>query len=143
MAITHSTGLRNYSLDSGPATAFDTTGRIAIYTGTQPTANAAATGTLLATLTMSSDAFAAASGGAIVANSITGDSAADATGTAGYFIVYRTGDTALTSAAGTTDRRLIGSITATGGGGDMTFDTVSFVSGVPVNMTGFTYNYSV
>lgn len=142
MAITHSTGLRNYCLDSGFASAFDTNGRIDIYTGTQPSANAAATGTLLATLTLATDAFSAASGGAVTANTIADDTAADASGTAGYFMLYNSNETAPGSAATTSDKRLIGSITATGGGGDMTFDTVSFVAGGVVSITGFTYTYS-
>jgi len=58
-------------------------GTIQIRSGTQPaTANLAATGTLLATLTWSDPAFGAASSGVATANSITSDTSADATGTA-------------------------------------------------------------
>lgn len=59
-------------------------GTIKIYDGTQPaTADTAiTTQTLLATLTFSVTAFGAAAAGVITAAAITGDSAADATGTA-------------------------------------------------------------
>lgn len=108
MAVRLSTGARNAGLDSGIGPLFDSgPGRINVYTGAQPaSANDAATGTLLATLTLSSDAFAAASGGSIAANSITSDTSADASGVPGYIRIYRTGDTAPGSAAGTTDRRI-------------------------------------
>lgn len=142
MALRHSTGLRNKILDSGLADAFDTNGRVNIYTGTQPSAaNDAASGTLLATLVLSSDSMGSASSGTVAFNSITSDSSADATGTAGYFRVYRTGDTAPDQAAASSDRRLDGNITATGGGGDMTFDSTSFVAGGVIAITSFSYTY--
>lgn len=60
MAVRISTGLRNLILDSGLATAFDTDGRIDIYTGSQPAAaNDDVSGTLLATLSLASDSVTA------------------------------------------------------------------------------------
>jgi hypothetical protein len=108
MAHRESTGMRNAVNDVGRGVAFDGgTGRINIYTGSQPTsANDAATGTLLGTLTLPSDVFAASSGGVITANAITADSSADASGTPGYARVYRTGDTAPGSSAVAADRRI-------------------------------------
>lgn len=107
MAVRMSDGLANYVLDSGIGTAFDSTGRINVYSGSQPaSANDAASGTLLGTLTLSSDAFAAAASRAIAINSVTSDTSADASATAGYVRFYRTGDTAPGSAAGASDRRL-------------------------------------
>jgi len=108
MATRLSTGLQNTSLDNGLGPAFDGgNARINIYTGTQPaSANDAATGTLLGTLTPSSDVFGNASNGTITANSISSDTSADASGTPGWARVYRTTDTAPGSAANTTDRRL-------------------------------------
>lgn len=139
MAIKISTGLRNLAADAIGA-ALDTTGRINIYSGSPPAnPQAAATGTLLATLSLASDAFGAASSGVITAGAITGDSSADATGTAGWFRIYRTADTAPGSAGSSTDRRIDGTVTATGGGGDITFDSVSFVAGGAINMTSLTY----
>lgn len=108
MTLKRSIGLRNASIDSGFGPAFDGgSGRINVYTGAQPAdAETAASGTLLATLTLASDAVAAASGGAAAFNSITADSAADASGTPGWARFYRTGDTAPGSSAGSTDRRM-------------------------------------
>ena len=138
MAIKLSTGLRNAAAD-GIGNAMDTTGRINVYTGTPPAnPQAAATGTLLATLTMAADAFGVAATGAIAAGTITGDSSADATGTAGWFRMYKTIDTAPNLAGAVADKRIDGTVTATAGGGDITFDSVSFVAGGAINMTGFT-----
>jgi hypothetical protein len=129
MAIKISGGLRNKILDSGLADAFDTTGRINIYTGSQPaTADTAASGTLLGTLTLASDAVtSAASSGAISFAAITNDTSADNSGTAGYGRIYRTGDTAPGSAGGSTDRRLDFAISTSGS--DVNFDTTTFVAG--------------
>lgn len=138
MAIKISTGLRNAAAD-GIGNAMDTTGRINVYSGAPPAdPQTAAPGTLLATLTLSADAFAVAATGAIAANAITGDTSADATGTAGWFRMYKTVDTAPGSVGSATDKRIDGTVTATGGGGDITFDSVSFVAGGAINMTGFT-----
>ncbi len=109
MTYRESVGMRNAVNDVGRGVAFDGgTGRINVYTGSQPaTADTAASGTLLATLTLPSDVFGASSSGTITANTITADSSADASGTPGYARWYRTGDTAPGSAGnGTTDRRI-------------------------------------
>ena len=128
MTIRLSTGLRNKVNDSGLVDAFDTNGRVNIYSGAQPaSANDAASGTLLATLTLAADAVtAASSGGAITFAAIASDTSIDATGTAGWFRVYRTGDTAPGSAANATDRRLDGNVSTSGA--DLNFDSVSFVA---------------
>ena len=63
-------------------------GYIEIRTGAPPTnPGDADSGTLLATCPMSDPAFGSASFGVATANSITSDSAADASGTAGHFRV--------------------------------------------------------
>lgn len=108
-------------------------GYIEIRTGSAPTnVEDAATGTLLATLTLNDPAFGNAAdadpGATATANSITGDSSADATGTAGWFRAYDSDDTGV----------IQGSVTATGGGGDMTFASVSFVATQPVDITSWT-----
>lgn len=135
MAVRLSTGLRNAAIDGGIGAAFDTTGRINVYTGAQPaSADTAASGTLLGTLTMSADAFAAATGGAAAINAVTSDTSADASGTAGYVRFYRTGDTAPGSAGnGTTDRRLDLLI-----GTDITIDNAAIVAGGTISMTSYT-----
>lgn len=104
-------------------------GTIKIYTGSQPaSANNAATGTLLGTLTLSDPAFGDAANGSAAAGAITGDTSADATGTAGWF---RAADS-----DGTTV--IDGSVSATGGGGDLQLDSVSIIAGGTINVTGWT-----
>lgn len=112
-------------------------GYIEIRTGSAPTnVDAAATGTLLATLTLSDPAFGAAAdqnpGGRATANSITGDSSADATGTAGYFRAFDSNNAVV----------IQGDITGTGGGGDMELDNTSIAAGQQVNMTAWTVDLS-
>jgi len=105
-------------------------GVIEIRTGAAPSsANDADTGTLLATLTFSDPAFGAASSGQATASSITQDSSADATGTAGHFRVKDSNGNTVFQ----------GSITTTGGGGVMQLVTTSITAGQPVQITSFTY----
>jgi len=141
MALAHSTGLRNFKLTTGFATAFDTNGRLNIYTGAPPAAGAIATGTLLGTLTLSADSFAAAASGAVAINAVTSDTSADATGTAGWFALYLSTETALASAAGATDKRLYGTVATTGA--DMTIDNASIVAGGTIALSAWSYNESV
>ena len=131
MATRISTAARNAAADSvvdlldGGAGA----GYIEIRTGSQPaTPNDAATGTLLATLTLSDPAFGTASSGTATASAITDDTSADATGTAGWFRGYTSAGTAV----------IDGNITATGGGGNMELNSVSIVAGGLVEVTSWT-----
>ena len=103
-------------------------GTIQIRSGTRPaSANEAATGTLLATVTLIDPAFgAASSGAATVADPVSVTAAA--TGTATW---WRGLDS---NAAVVCD----GKVTATGGGGDLTLATVELVSGFTVDITGGT-----
>jgi hypothetical protein len=142
VALSHSTGLKNFIDDSGMQTAFDTDGRIAIYSGSKP-ANADAdvgAGTLLATLSLASDAFAANSSGSVAFNSITSDTDAAASGTAAWFRIYKAADGATGSSA--TKRRLDGSITATGGGGDMELDNTAVTQHGTVAITSGSWGLS-
>lgn len=105
-------------------------GTLEIRTGSAPTnADDEDAGTLLATLTFSDPAFGAASNGVATADSITQDSSADATGTAGHFRVKDSDGNVVFQ----------GSITATGGGGDMELVTTSIVATQPVAITSFTF----
>lgn len=102
-------------------------GYIQIRTGSQPAnPGTAASGTLLATLNMSDPAFGNASTGVATAEAITNDSSADATGTAGYFRIYDSDNTAI----------LDGTVGTSGA--DINFNTVSFVSGDAVSITSLT-----
>ena len=134
MAITLNVPLRNLLLD-GMNTGFDG-GLLRIYSGTKPaTANLAPTGTLLASITLPADAFAAASGGSIAKNGTWQDTSANATGTAGWFRISEVGDT---DALDGDFHRLDGTVTATGGGGDLTLDSTSITSGQSVTVNTFT-----
>jgi hypothetical protein len=111
-------------------TAIGTGAVVKIRTGAPPSAiSDADSGTTLATLTLPSDWMAAASGGSKAKSGTWEDSSADATGTAGHFRIY---------ASDGTTQHMQGTVTATGGGGDMTVDNTSFASGQAFSVTGFT-----
>lgn len=128
MAIQLSVAARTARLDAIETTA-GATAKLLIYTGAQPASCAtAASGTLLATLTLPADWMAnAGSGQKALAGTWTGTGSVG--GTAGYF---RINDN-----AGTTCH-IQGSITATGGGGDMTLDNTSIANGQTITITSFT-----
>ncbi len=128
MAIQLSTAVRDARLDA-LETAVGTTAVIKIFTGAQPANCAAAnTGTELWTETLPSDWMAAASSGS-KALSGTWQANAIATGTAAHFRLY---------ASNGTTCHMQGSVTATGGGGDLTLDSTSITSGQQVTITTFT-----
>lgn len=109
-------------------------GLIKIYSGTVP-ANASASigaAVLLATLTFSSTSAPGASGGVMTASAITSDSSADATGAASFFRATKSDGTVL----------MQGTVTATGGGGDMTLPTTAVVATEVVSCSSFTYTRS-
>ncbi|MNN02453.1 hypothetical protein D3C81_1151140 [compost metagenome] len=82
MTIGMSTALRNSRLDA-ITTAAGASAKLRLYTGTRPATGAAITSqTLLAELTCGATFAPAASGGVLTLNAITGDSSADASGTA-------------------------------------------------------------
>lgn len=111
------------ALDAGAAA-----GKVEIRTGAQPAdADDAASGSLLATVTLGDPAFGAAASGTATANAIAAV-AASATNTAGWFRALDSDD----------NKVLDGSITATGGGGDMELNTTSLVSGVDFDITSWT-----
>lgn len=127
------TGLRNAlaneitaQIDAGTGV---TAGQIKIYTGSQPAnPQTAASGTLLATINLHTPpSFGSASTGTITADTIANVTVA-ASGTAGWFRLLDRDGTTIAD----------GQVTATGGGGDMTFDNVAFVAGGTVSITSFT-----
>lgn len=112
-------------------------GKLRLYDGTQPTDADTALGAqvVLADLGLNATAFAAAAGSAPaakVANAISDDTSADATGTC-------TWGSLLTSA---NVRVMDFSVTAGGGGGDMTLNTTSIVAGAKVSCTALQINQS-
>ena len=129
MAIQLSTAVRNARLDAIETTT-GTAAVIRIRTGAAPANCAAAdSGTVLAEITCPSDWMAAASSGSKAKSGTWEDTSANATGTAAHFRVY--------DSAGTTCH-IQGTVTATGGGGDMTVDNTSFAAGQAFTITTFT-----
>lgn len=85
-----STAARNAADDA--AMALCNGGTLKFYTGSAPTnPSDAASGTLLATLTMNATAFAASVAGVATANAIAPDSNCAASGTAGYWRILSAG----------------------------------------------------
>lgn len=144
MAIKHSVGAKNQALANGIKGVFNTDGRINIYTGSPPAnADAAATGTLLGTLALSSTSFGTASGGVLTAAAITSDTNADASGTAGWFRIYKNADdpsvSTGNSGTATTHPRIDG--TCGTSGTDMVFDNNVIVAGGTIACSALTYTH--
>ena len=129
MTLQYSVSVRNARLDAVEST-ISTTPVLKIRTGSVPASCATAdSGTVLATLTLPSDFMAAASSGSKAKSGTWEDTSADATGTAAHWRLY--------ASDGTTCHAQ-GTVTATGGGGDMTVDSTSFASGQSFTVTTFT-----
>lgn len=129
MAVQLSVAVRNARLDAIETTV-GVSAVLKIRTGAQPGACATAdSGTVLATLTLPSDWMAAASAGSKAKAGTWEDASADATGTAAHWRLY--------ASDGTTCHAQ-GTVTATGGGGDMTVDSTSFTATQAFTVTSFT-----
>lgn len=129
MALQYSVAVRNAQLDAFESTT-GVSAILRILSGTVPaTCATAQTGTLLASLSLPSDWMAAAASGSKALAGTWQDTSADATGTAGHFRIL--------DSTGTTCHAQ-GTITATGGGGDLTLDNTSVASGQTVTVTSFT-----
>ena len=129
MAVQLSTAVRNARLDA-IETAIGVSAVLKIRTGAPPAnCGAADSGTVLASITCPSDWLAAASGGSKAVSGTWQDASADATGTAAHFRLY---------ASDGTTCGMQGTVTITGGGGDMTVDNTSFATGQVFNVTSFT-----
>lgn len=131
MAIQYSTTLRNNQLDQIESTA-GVSAKLRLYSGSAP-ANcaAAATGTLLVDMALPSDWMSAASAGSkdkLGTWSGTGAAGAGSGTAAGYFRI--------TDSAGTTTH-MQGTVTITGGGGDMTLDNTSIAQNQAVTVNSF------
>lgn len=102
-------------------------GKLRLYNGTRPATGGAVT-TLLAELTFS-DPCGTVTNGVLTFSAITSDAMADNTGTATWFrIVDSTGAFVLD-----------GTITVTGGGGDITMTSTSIQAGVTVDATSLVF----
>lgn len=129
MTLQLSTAVRNAMLDA-IETVGGTSAILKIRTGAAP-ANCAASdsGTVLATLSLPSDWMAGASSGSKAKSGTWEDTSADATGTAGHWRLYASDGTTVIAQ---------GTVTATGGGGDMEVNNTSFATGQAFTVTAFT-----
>ena len=111
-----------HAMGAALATNIGSSATIKIYSGTKPaTPETTASGTLLVTVTISGSF--SDTGGVLTAADPASASPA-ASGTAGYFRLATSGGTAV----------LDGTVTATGGGGDMTLGSTTISTGVNVDL---------
>lgn len=128
MAIQFSVAVRNARLDA-IETAIGQSAVMRIRTGSPPASCATAdSGTVLATLNLPADWMAAADNGSKSMAGTWQDASADASGVAGYFRIYDSSGTC----------HIQGTVTATGGGGDLQVDNVNFAVGQQFTVTSFT-----
>lgn len=128
MAVQLSVAVRNARLDAIETT-IGVSPKLQIWTGSIPANCAAsATGTKLVEMTLPSDFMAAASSGSkALSGSWTGTGITG--GTAGYYRIVDSG--------GTTCHEQ-GTVTATGGGGDLTLDNTSIATSQTVTISSMT-----
>lgn len=128
MALQYAVEIRNAQLDAVESTV-GTSPVLRIRSGAPPATVATAdSGTVLVEMTLPSDWMAAASNGSKAMSGTWQDTSADAAGTAAHFRIYTSGGAA----------RIQGTVTATGGGGDLTLDNVVIAAGQSVTITSFT-----
>lgn len=130
MAISLAVARKNAACDGIVARA--NSGFLRIYAGSVP-ANADASlgaATLLGACGFASTAFGAASSGTATANAISNDTAADATGTATFFRVVESDGTTIAWQ---------GTVSASGGGGDLILTPAAVVAGVQIAITSLTF----
>jgi len=129
MAVQLSVASRNARLDAIETT-IGASAVLKIRTGAAPADCATAdSGTVLATVTLPADWMAAAASGSKAKSGTWQDTSADAAGTAAHFRIYES--TGVTC-------HIQGTVTATGGGGDMTVDNTSFAVGQSFTVNSFT-----
>lgn len=128
MPLQYSVLIRNAKLDA-VETAVGASAIMRIRSGAPPANCAAAeAGTVLATLNLPTDWMAAAAAGTKAKAGTWEDTSADAAGTAGHFRIYDSGGTVC---------HIQGTVTAAGGGGDLTVDSTTFAAGQNFTVTGF------
>lgn len=127
MTLTTKTTTANAALDYEYDTLYGASPVTEIRTGSPAGPDNAAGGTLLVSITAPATAFAAAASKSKAKTGTWANTGA-AAGTAGHFRFRNTGDT----------NREEGTVTATGGGGDMTLDNTSIAVGQNVTVTAYT-----
>lgn len=128
MAIQMSVTLRNARLDAIETT-IGTLPTVEIRTGAQPANCAAAdSGTLLATFSLDSDWASAAASGTKTLTNMPESTTGAAAGSAAHYRLKASGGTV----------HMQGTVTASGGGGDLTIDNVVIAVSQAVNITSWT-----
>ena len=131
MALQYSDSVRNAQLDAVESTI----GTAAVLklcdltAGAPADCAAAITGTVLATITLPSDWMNAASSGSKTKLGTWQDTSADAAGTADFFRLFASDGTTCGAQ---------GTVSATGGGGDLTLDNAVIAAGQSVTISTFT-----
>jgi hypothetical protein len=128
MAIKMSVAVRNARLDA-IETAIGVSAVLKIRSGAPPTnITDADAGTVLATVALPADWMSAAASGSKAKLGTWSDGSADGTGTAGHYRIY---------ASDGTTQHVQGTVTATGGGGDMEVDNTSFAATQAFSITTY------
>lgn len=124
--LNYNAAIRNAGLDA-ITTAVGSSGKLRIYSGTQPAdvATALSGNTLLADLALSATFAAGSSAGVLTASAITNDSSADATGTAAFGSLLTSGNVRVVD------------FTVGTSGTDMIIDNTSITAGQVVSCTSF------
>lgn len=128
MSLQYSVGVRNAKLDQVQTT-IGTSPKLELFTGSPPANCATAdSGTKLITITLPSNWMNAASAGS---KTLLGawSGTVGTSGTVGYFRIKDSTDTTC---------HIQGTVTITGGGGDLTMDNNVLASGQTVNQNSFT-----
>jgi len=130
MALQYSVAVRNAQLDAVESTV-GTAAVLKIYdltAGAPADCSAAITGTVLATITLPSDWMNAASSGSKTKLGTWSDSSADASGVADFWRLFASDGTTCGAQ---------GTVTATGGGGDLQLDNTSIAAAQSVTISTF------
>jgi hypothetical protein len=128
MALQYSVAVRNAKLDAVEST-IGISAVLKLRTGAAPADVATAdSGTVIATLSLPVDWMAAAASGSKAKSGTWQDTSADASGTIAHFRIY---------ALDGTTAHIQGTVTNTGGGGDMTLDNVAVNSGQSITINTF------
>lgn len=128
MSLQQSVLVRNARLDAIES-AIGAGAVLKLRTGAVPASCAAAdSGTVVATLNLPADWMAAAAGGTKAKAGTWEDTAADAAGTVAHFRIY---------AADGVTCHLQGTVSITGGGGDMTLDNTNVTAGQAITISAF------
>jgi hypothetical protein len=131
MTIQLSVAVRDGMLDA-IETAIGVSAVIKMKTGAQPADCAAAdSGTVVATISLASDWMSNAAAGAKAVSVTMEDTSADSAGTLAHYRVY---------ASDGTTCHMQGTITSTGGGGDLTVDNVVVAAAQDVKITSWSIN---